>query len=59
MKLEHENVAAAEVDMDRQVIRVDLPPGHAGITAALRRAFQGEVAEPCDSDFEELLRRLN
>ena len=59
MKLEHENVAAAEVDMDRQVIRVDLPAGHAGIAAALRRAFQGEVSEPCGRDFEDLLHRLN
>jgi len=59
MKLEHENVAAAEVDMDRQVIRVDLPAGHAGIAAALRRAFQREVSEPCDRDFEDLIRRLN
>ena len=60
MKLEHKNVAAAEVNaMDRQVIRVDIPPAHAGITAALRRAFEAAASEPCDRDFAELLRRLN
>ena len=60
MKLEHENVAAAEVSaMDRQVIRVDVPPAHAGITAALRRAFQAGASDPCEQDFADLLRRLN
>ena len=60
MKLEHEKVAAAEVNaMDRQVIRVDIPPAHAGITAALRRAFEAAASEPCDRDFADLLRRLN
>lgn len=60
MKLERENVAAADIDkMDRRVIRVDLPPAHAGITAALRRAFEAAASEPCDRDFAELLRRLN
>jgi hypothetical protein len=60
MKLEREDVAAADLNsMDRRVIRVDLPPAHAGITAALRRAFEAAAAEPCDRDFTELLRRLN
>jgi len=60
MKLERENVAAAELNaMDRQVIRVDVPPAHAGITAALRRAFQAAASEPCDRDFADLLRKLN
>lgn len=60
MKLERENVAAADLNnMDRRVIRVDLPPAHAGITAALRRAFEAAASEPCDRDFAELLRRLN
>jgi hypothetical protein len=60
MKLERENVAAADVNqMDRQVIRVDIPPAHAGITAALRRAFQAAATEPCERDFADLLRRLN
>jgi hypothetical protein len=60
MELEHENVAAAELNpMDRRVIRVDFPPTHAGITAALRRAFEAAAAEPSDRDFADLLRRLN
>jgi hypothetical protein len=60
MKLERENVAAAELTaMDRQVIRVDVPPAHAGITAALRRAFEAAASEPCDRDFADLLRKLN
>ena len=60
MKLEHEDVAASELhNMDRQVIRVDIPPAHAGIMAALRRAFEAAASEPCDRDFNELLRRLN
>ena len=45
--------------MDRQVIRVDFPPTHAGIMAALRRAFEAAAAEPCDRDFAALLRQLN
>lgn len=60
MKLEHEHVAAADVNtMDRRVIRLDVPPTHTGITAALRRAFEAAASEPCDRDFAELLRRLN
>ena len=60
MKLERENVAASEAsNMDRRIIRVDIPTGHAGITAALRRAFEAAAAEPCDRDFAELLRKLN
>jgi hypothetical protein len=60
MKLEHQNVSAADLNtMDREVIRVDVPPAHAGITAALRRAFQAAASEPCERDFAELLRRLN
>jgi len=45
--------------MDRREIRVDVQPTHAGITAALRRAFEAAASEPCDRDFAELLRRLN
>ena len=45
--------------MDRTIIRVDIPPAHAGITAALRRAFESASMEPCDRDFAELLRKLN
>lgn len=60
MKLERETVAASEMNsMDRRVIRVDMPPTHAGITAALRRAFESAASEPCDRDFADLLRRLN
>jgi hypothetical protein len=45
--------------MDRRVIRVDFPSAHAGITAALRRAFEAAASEPSERDFAELLRRLN
>ena len=45
--------------LDRQVIRVDVPPSHAGIAAALRRAFEAAASEPSDRDFAELLRKLN
>jgi hypothetical protein len=60
MSFDQEKVAAADLHaMDRQVIRVDIPPAHAGITNALRRAFEAAASEPCDRDFAELLRRLN
>jgi hypothetical protein len=60
MKFEREELPDAELRiMDRQVIRVDMPPAHAGITAALRRAFEAAASEPCDRDFAELLRKLN
>jgi len=45
--------------MDRRLIQVDLTPTQAGITAALRRAFEAASMEPCDRDFADLLRRLN
>ena len=45
--------------MDRRIIRVDIPPEHAGIMIALRRAFAAAAAEPCERDFAELLRQLN
>lgn len=51
--------SAAKINMDRRIIRVDIPPAHAGITAALRRAFEAAAAEPSDRDFDELLRKLN
>ncbi|QIK79247.1 hypothetical protein G7077_10395 [Sphingomonas piscis] len=53
------HLTAAEVNMDRKIIRVDIPPSHAGITAALRRAFEAAAAEQTDRDFDELLRKLN
>ncbi|MFP5330127.1 MAG: hypothetical protein ACLGHC_08345 [Alphaproteobacteria bacterium] len=46
-------------DLDRQPIRIDVPPEHEGVMAALRRAFQAAAREPSDRDFEELLRQLN
>jgi hypothetical protein len=56
---EREQMTAAEINMDRTIIRVDIPPAHAGITAALRRAFEAAAQEPCERDFADLLRRLN
>jgi hypothetical protein len=60
MKMERETVSASDMsNMDRRVIRVDMPPTHAGITAALRRAFESAGSEQSDRDFADLLRRLN
>jgi hypothetical protein len=60
MKLERNTISGSELNtMDRRVIRVDMSPTQAGITAALRRAFMAAATEPCDRDFAELLRRLN
>jgi hypothetical protein len=60
MKLERDILSASELNtMDRRVIRVDMTPTQAGITAALRRAFEAAATAPCDRDFDDLLRRLN
>jgi hypothetical protein len=60
MTPEHENVTATELgNAGRRTIRIDVPPAHAGIMAALRRAFEAAASEPSDRDFAELLRRLN
>jgi hypothetical protein len=60
MKMERESALAPEMNsMDCRVIRIDMPPTQAGITAALRRAFEAAAAEPSDRDFAELLRKLN
>jgi hypothetical protein len=60
MESEREKVSASELNtLDRRVIRVDIPPGHAGITAALRRAFEAAASDPCGRDFSDLLRKLN
>ncbi len=59
MKSEQKSVATAVMDMDRRVIRVDVPPEHAGVMAALRRAFEAAAREPSDHDFEALLHRLH
>ncbi|HVM21841.1 MAG TPA: hypothetical protein VM308_00875 [Sphingomicrobium sp.] len=56
---QEEQIISGVNAMDRQVIRVDIPPAHVGITAALRRAFEAAASEPCDRDFAELLRKLN
>ena len=59
MKSEHESMATAVMEMDRRVIRVDVAPEHAGVMAALRRAFESAAREPSQHDFDALLRRLN
>jgi len=60
MNVERESVGTSELNsMDHRVIRVDIPSAQAGITAALRRAFEAAASEPSDRDFSELLRRLN
>jgi hypothetical protein len=60
MRLERKNLGLSEMNqMDRRIIRVDMPTPQAGITAALRRAFEAAASEPSDRDFAELLRKLN
>jgi hypothetical protein len=60
MDLEKDRLSAPGMNLiDRRIIRVDVTPTHAGIMAALRRAFEAAAAEPCDRDFGDLLRRLN
>jgi len=59
MKPDQIRTASEAGSMDRRIIQVEMPPAHAGIMAALRRAFEAAAAEPCDRDFAELLRRLN
>ena len=60
MNSNREDVVEPELtSIDRRIIQLDRPGGHAGITAALRRAFEAAASEPCDRDFAELLRRLN
>jgi hypothetical protein len=59
MKAEQKLMATASIDLDRRPIRIDVPPEHAGVMAALRRAFQAAANEPSDRDFADLLRKLN
>jgi hypothetical protein len=59
MKFEREVNSAPEANVDRRIIQMDMSATQAGITAALRRAFEAAASEPCDRDFAELLRRLN
>jgi hypothetical protein len=52
---------AAELHMDRRVIRVESLPDQAGIAAALRRAFVAGSSERDEAEalFDDLLRRLH
>jgi hypothetical protein len=60
MKFKRDDALMPELNsMDQRIIRVDTPPTHAGITAALRRAFEAAASEPSDRDFAELVRKLN
>jgi len=60
MKMQHDIRAESDVAcLERRLIQIDSPPAHAGIMAALRRAFEAAASEPCDRDFADLLRRLN
>lgn len=60
MNLEREDLRVPDLNsMDRKIIQVDVGPTHAGITAALRRAFEAAACEPSERDFAELLRKLN
>jgi hypothetical protein len=60
MKVERDSHSPSDINaMDRRIIQVDLTPTQAGITAALRRAFQAAATEPGAHDFDDLLRRLN
>jgi len=59
MDVERQSPMATDISMDRRIIRVDIPPAHAGITAALRRAFSPQAPDACESDFSDLLRKLN
>jgi hypothetical protein len=59
MDTERRSDGATDINMDRRIIRVDIPPAHAGITAALRRAFSPVNDDPREPDFSDLLQRLN
>jgi hypothetical protein len=59
MDTERRSTACTDISMDRRIIRVDIPPAHAGITAALRRAFSPVNDDSYEQNFEDLLRRLN
>lgn len=59
MSSKKKQMTTATIDMDRRPIRIDMPPEHAGVMAALRRAFQAAASEPSDRDFADLIRKLN
>lgn len=50
-----------DVTSNRRLIQVEYPAAHAGIVAALRRAFEEGAPSSNDNDdqFEALLQRLN
>jgi hypothetical protein len=58
MKAKNE-MATTALELDRRPIRLDMAPEHAGVMAALRRAFNAAANEPSDRDFADLLRKLN
>ena len=59
MKVDQDSVSASGFSaLDRRIIQVDVSPTQAGITAALRRAFEAAASEPCNH-FDDLLRGLN
>ena len=52
--------AAAELHMERRIIRVESLPDQAGIAAALRRAFAAGCRQDDDlHQFDDLLKRLH
>jgi hypothetical protein len=53
-----QKAAGNDGSMDRRIIRVELPPAHAGVTAALRRAFAAAPNTRIDRELDELLARL-
>ena len=62
MSLKLSDEAAGDGHMERRIIRVDNMPDHAGITAALRRAFAERPPLDCfaeDDMFDALLKQLN
>jgi hypothetical protein len=59
MKSNHPACSAADASFERKLIRFDLPSAHAGVTAALRRAFAPVDDHGRDREFDELLKLLN
>jgi hypothetical protein len=61
MAIYAEKKEAAELHMERRIIRVESLPDQAGIAAALRRAFAAGPQSEDESDrmFDDLLKRLH
>ena len=59
MKPVCQKMARAHKTMERRMIRVELPSAHAGVNAALHRAFAVVQRQPLERDFDDLLKRLN